>query len=159
MVEIAAPSSIAEHGASQLPSVLVDSYNIKLRDEEGFIGDRASKGSFRDLVEQWRKPLRKAGKDPFGDNDSEHISKKEFDALLTQGDPEAAGVIHGAIEDFSQELARVIRRYLKTKAWKNTAHRDRRRLPREPHWRTRDRSHSRNPDGRQTCSRSGPGPE
>jgi hypothetical protein len=31
-----------------------------------------------------------------------------------------AGIIHGAIEDFSQELALVVRRYLKLKGWKDT---------------------------------------
>jgi predicted NBD/HSP70 family sugar kinase len=112
--------SIAEHGSSRLPSVEVDGYNIELKDDEGFIGDRASKGAFRDLIENWRKPLRKAGKDPFGEQKSEDISKKDFDALLTKGDPEAAGIVHAAIEDFSQELALVIRRYLKSKVWKDT---------------------------------------
>jgi predicted NBD/HSP70 family sugar kinase len=112
--------SIAEHGSSGLPSVEVDSYNIELKDDEGFIGDRASKGAFRDLIENWRKPLRKAGKDPFGDQKTEDISKKDLDALLTKGDPEAAAIVHAAIEDFAQELALVIRRYLKTKAWKDT---------------------------------------
>jgi predicted NBD/HSP70 family sugar kinase len=112
--------SIAEHGSSRLPSVEVDSYNIELKDDEGFIGDRASKGAFRDLIENWRKPLRKAGKDPFGDQKTEDISKKDLDALLTKGDPEAAAIVHAAIEDFAQELALVIRRYLKTKAWKDT---------------------------------------
>ncbi len=33
---------------------------------------------------------------------------------------EAAGIVQGAIEEFSQELALVIRRYLKTKGWKDT---------------------------------------
>jgi hypothetical protein len=33
--------AIAAHGAAQLPSVDVDSYNVELRDDEGFIGDRA----------------------------------------------------------------------------------------------------------------------
>jgi hypothetical protein len=33
---------------------------------------------------------------------------------------EAAGIIHGAIEEFSQELALVIRRFLKLKEWKDT---------------------------------------
>jgi predicted NBD/HSP70 family sugar kinase len=120
MPDIAALPSIAEHGATRLPSVEVDSYNIELKDDEGFIGDRASKGAFRDFIENWRKPLRKAGKDPFGEQDSDDISKKELDALLTKGDPEAAGIVHAAIEDFSQELSLVIRRYLKTKAWKDT---------------------------------------
>ena len=120
MPDIVVLPSIAEHGSSRLPSVEVDSYNIELKDDEGFIGDRASKGAFRDLIENWRKPLRKAGKDPFGDQKSEDISKKDLDALLTKGDPEAAAIVHAAIEDFAQELALVIRRYLKTKAWKDT---------------------------------------
>jgi hypothetical protein len=112
--------SIAEHGASRLPAVEVDSYNIELKDDEGFIGDRASKGAFREFIENWRKMLRKSGEDPFGDEKSDEISKKTLDAVLSKGAPEAAGVVQGAIEDFSQELALVIRRYLKTKAWKDT---------------------------------------
>jgi hypothetical protein len=112
--------NVATHGATRLPTVDLDSYNVELKDDEGFIGDRASKGAFRDLIENWRKPLRKAGNDPFGDEPSEEISKKKLDLLLTEGDPEAAGILHGAIEDFSQELALVIRRFLKLKAWRDT---------------------------------------
>ena len=59
--------AVAAHGAHRLPSVDVDSYNVELKDDEGFIGDRASKGAFRDIIENWRKPLRKAGQDPFGE--------------------------------------------------------------------------------------------
>jgi predicted NBD/HSP70 family sugar kinase len=120
MAEAATLPSIAEHGASRLPSVEVDGYNIELKDDEGFIGDRVCKGAFREIIENWRKPLRKAGDDPFGDEASDEISKKTLDTLLTKGDPEAAGIVQGAIEDFSQELALVIRRYLKTKCWKDT---------------------------------------
>jgi predicted NBD/HSP70 family sugar kinase len=112
--------TVAPHGASRLPVVDVDSYNVELKDDEGFIGDRASKSAFREIIENWRKPLRKAGDDPFGDEPSEDISKKKLDDLLTEGDPEAAGIVHGAIEDFSQELALVIRRFLKLKAWRDT---------------------------------------
>jgi len=120
MADTATLPSIAEHGATRLPSVEVDSYNIELKDDEGFIGDRASKGAFREIIENWRKSMRKAGDDPFGEEPSDEISKKTFDALLTKGDPEAAGIVQGAIEDFSQELALVVRRYLKTKGWKDT---------------------------------------
>jgi len=120
MADTATLPSIAEHGASRLPSVEVDSYNIELKDDEGFIGDRASKGAFRDMIENWRKALRKAGDDPLGKEASEDLSKKVLDETLTKGDPEAAGIVHGAIEEFSQELALVIRRYLKTKGWKDT---------------------------------------
>ena len=112
--------TIAAHGASRLPNVEVDSYNVELKDDEGFIGDRASKGAFREIIENWRKPLRKGGVDPFGDTPSDKISKKELDQLFAKGDPEAAGVVQGAIEDFSQALAFVIQRFLKTKAWKDT---------------------------------------
>ena len=112
--------AIAAHGAALLPSVEVDDYNAEIKDDEGFLGDRASKGAFRDIIENWRKPLRAAGEDPFGDEDSREISKKKLDDLLVEGDPEAAGVVHGAIEDFAQELALVTRRFLKLKAWKNT---------------------------------------
>jgi predicted NBD/HSP70 family sugar kinase len=110
--------SVATHGASSLPEVEVDSYNLELKDDEGLLGDRANKGAFRAILERWRKPLRKAGSDPFGKESSEDISRKKLDALLTEGDPEAAGVVQGAIEDFAQELALVIRRFLKLKSWR-----------------------------------------
>jgi predicted NBD/HSP70 family sugar kinase len=109
------------HGATRLPSVDVDSYNLEIRDDEGFIGDRVTKGVFRELIEAWRKPLRKDGADPFGDQDSDALSWKQLDALLSEGDPAAAGVIQGAIEEFAQELTHVIRRFLKLKAWRDTS--------------------------------------
>src|SRR5260370_11758871 len=109
------PSS-AGHGATRLPSVEVDSYNIELKDDEGFIGDRASRGAFRDILEEWRKPLRKSGNDPFGDTPSKDIPRKMLDSVLSKGDHEAAGIVQSAIEDFSKGLTQVIRRYLKTKA-------------------------------------------
>jgi predicted NBD/HSP70 family sugar kinase len=120
MADTATRPSIAEHGASRLPSVELDSYNIELKDDEGFIGDRASKGAFREIIDNWRKSVRKAGDDPFGKEPSDEISKKTLDDLLAKGDAEAAGIVQGAIEEFSQELALVIRRYLKTKGWKDT---------------------------------------
>jgi hypothetical protein len=46
--------AVAAHGASRLPSVDLDSYNVELRDDEGFLGDRASKGAFRKIIENWR---------------------------------------------------------------------------------------------------------
>jgi hypothetical protein len=110
----------AAHGAARLPAVEVDSYNVEVKDDEGFIGDRANKGAFRDIVENWRKPLRKKGHDPFGDAPSDDLTKKEFDDALAKGDVEAAGIVQGAVEDFSQELAIIIRRFLKLKAWKDT---------------------------------------
>ena len=53
--------TVATHGATRLPAVEVDSYNLEIKDDEGFLGDRATKGAFRDMIENWRKPLRKGG--------------------------------------------------------------------------------------------------
>lgn len=47
------------HGAAHLPAVDVLSYNVELKDDEGFVGDRASKGAVKEFIENWRKPLRK----------------------------------------------------------------------------------------------------
>jgi len=118
--ETIATTGIAAHGAARLPSVEVDSFNIELKDEKGFLGDRASRGAFRKMLERWRKPLRKSGEDPFGDEPSENISKKTLDAVLVGDDTEACTVVHSAIEEFAQELAYVTRRFLKTKAWEKT---------------------------------------
>jgi hypothetical protein len=114
--------AVAQHGGLRLPSVDVDSYNVELKDDEGFIGDRASKGAFRDIIENWRAQLRKVGVDPLGESASEELTKKKLDDILARGDTEAAGIIHGAIEDFSQEFALVIRHFLKLKEWKDTKH-------------------------------------
>ena len=119
MADQATLPSIASHGAKRLPSVEVESYNVEIKDDEGFLGDRASKGAFRDIIENWRKPLREAGEDPFGDEPSRDLSKKRLDTLLAGGDPEAAGVVQGAIEEFAQGLALVVRRFLKLKGWKD----------------------------------------
>jgi ROK family len=107
------------HGAERLPAVDVAGYNAELKDDEGFIGDRASKGAFRRFIEAWRKPMREIGHDPFGDEPSSKIAKKKLDTLLASGDPEAAGIVQSAIESFAQELAVVLRRFLKLKGWKD----------------------------------------
>jgi predicted NBD/HSP70 family sugar kinase len=118
--DIVTTTGIARHGATRLPSVDVDSFNIELKDDEGFVGDRASKGAFRAIFDKWRKPLRKSGEDPFGDEPSDEISKKTLDAILVGDDLEASAILHSAIEEFAQELAYVTRRFLKTKAWDKT---------------------------------------
>jgi hypothetical protein len=113
-------AGIGNHGASRLPSVDIDSYNIEIKDEDGFLGDRASKGAFQVILDKWRKPLRKTGEDPFGGKASEDISKTTLDEILIGDDVEASAVVHSAIEEFAQELAYVTRRFLKTKAWDKT---------------------------------------
>src|SRR6516225_11541756 len=74
--------AVAAHGAKRLPSVEVDSYNVELKDNEGFIGDRASRDAFRTLIDQIRKAVRKGGDDPLGDEDTQELSKAGLDNLL-----------------------------------------------------------------------------
>ena len=113
-------TGIARHGAPRLPSVEVDSFNIELKDDEGFLGDRASKGAFREILDALRKPLKKNGDDPLGKKSTDEIPKSDLDAVLVGDDVAAAALVHGAIEEFAQELAYVTGRFLKTKAWADT---------------------------------------
>ena len=105
------------HGADDLPSVFVDEYNNELRDRDGFIGDKASKSAFQAKLTDWRKRIRKGGDDPLGKKPTKDFSKMEIDALLKGDDKEAAALIMGAIEDFADELAHILMRFMKQEAW------------------------------------------
>jgi len=111
---------LSGHGAMRLAAVDVDAYNAELRDAEGFIGDRASNRAFRAILEDYRDRVRHDGDDPLGDTPTEEMSKKKIDKVLTEGDPEAAGVVQGVIEEFAREFAAVIRRFMKLKSWHGT---------------------------------------
>jgi predicted NBD/HSP70 family sugar kinase len=112
--------SIIEHGAAKLPTVIVESYNIEIRDADGFIGDRANKQAFLDILDTARKLEREAsGRDPIGKDDTDDISKKEIDQFLISGEPHAAAIVMTAIEEFAQELAGVVKRFIKAKAWRD----------------------------------------
>jgi hypothetical protein len=113
-------SGIGRHGATRLPSVAVDSFNIELKDDDGYLGDRASKGAFRKILDTLREPLKKNGDDPLGRESTDSISKGTLDEALVGDDIGAAALVHGAIEEFAQELAHVTQRFLKTKAWADT---------------------------------------
>jgi predicted NBD/HSP70 family sugar kinase len=118
--DVITTTGIARHGATRLPSVDVDSFNIELKDDDGFLGDRASKGAFRKILDSLRKPLKKNGDDPLGTKSAEAIGKSALDEVLVGDDIRAAALVHGAIEEFAHELAYVTERFLKTKAWADT---------------------------------------
>jgi predicted NBD/HSP70 family sugar kinase len=119
---VGAPATISViHGAADLQVVTVDAYNAELRDEDGFVGDRASNRAFRAILDESRERVRDvADEDPLGDTPTQELPKKKMDKLLAEGEPEAAGVIHGAIEEFASELSTVVTRFLKLKPWKDT---------------------------------------
>ena len=108
------------HGASVLPSVEIKSYNVEIEDEDGFVGAKAGKAAFWDLLDKLRKPLKKDGEDPLGEKPSEEIGKKKLAALLADGEPEAAGIVQSAVEEFAQQFTKVIRRFLRLKEWRDT---------------------------------------
>jgi len=112
-----APSA---HGATMLAGVVVDAYNAELRAPEGFLGDRASGRAFRSILEWWRGRLRELDDDPLGGTPTEAISRRQLDRVLTDGDPEAAGLVHGVVEEFAQSLAEVLQRLLRLEAWQGT---------------------------------------
>lgn len=98
----------------------IDSYNEELRDGEGFMGDRANKRAFNAILQDWRQRLREGDDDPFGNTPTDQINRKKLDKVLRNGDPEAAGLVRGAVEEFAQELYAVVRRFLRLKAWRRT---------------------------------------
>jgi hypothetical protein len=114
------PIQLLEHGGALLPSVTVDAYNAELRHANGFVGDRASRRGFTEILDDWREKLRRTDVDPLGKVPSDKVGRKKLDKLLADGEPEVAGLVHGAVEDFAQELSTVIKRFLRLRAWRKT---------------------------------------
>lgn len=117
--EADAPPSLP-HGAPTLHAVKVDSYNATLRSAEGFLGDRASSRAFKALLAEWRRRLDAVDEDPLGKDAAASISRRELDRVLAEGDPTAAGLVHGVVEEFAHALADVARRLLRLRAWADT---------------------------------------
>ena len=107
-----------KHGAMRIPGLTIDSYNLAIRDpdSDGFLGDRASQTAFRDLLDHARKHAR-TGKDPFGKEPSAEVGKKAIDLVMVGGDPDAAHLVHVAVEEYAQRLAGVIRIFLAQPEW------------------------------------------
>jgi hypothetical protein len=113
--------AIIQHGWNVLPAVTVDAYNEELKDKDGFLGDRASKGAFRNILDKWRKAVAEKG-DPFGDVPTYSLTKSQLDEYLAGDDLLAAGLIHSAVEEFAGELTVVTARFLQFDGWNDTEH-------------------------------------
>jgi hypothetical protein len=48
--------TVAMHGACHLHTVDVDCYNLELKDDRTFLGDRASKSAFRAIIDTQKAP-------------------------------------------------------------------------------------------------------
>ena len=114
------PTAPLAHGGRTLPAVTVDTYNEELRDEDGFVGDRASRRAFRAILAEWRDRLKEHGEDPLGDTPTEEISKAKLDKMMASDDPKAAALMHTVVEEFAAELATVVRRFMRLTSWKDT---------------------------------------
>ena len=109
-----------QHGALRLPGLTIDSYNLALRTPEGdgFVGDRASQTAFRELLDAQRKLHFTGKKDPFGEIPTTEVGKKDIDLVLVGGDPDAAHLVHAAVEEYAHRLAEVIRCFLSHSDWR-----------------------------------------
>ena len=116
----ACPQAPLAHGGRTLPAVTVDTYNEELRDDDGFVGDRASRRAFRAILADWRDRLAEHGEDPFGDTPTEEVSKAKLDKMMASDDPKSAALVHTVVEEFATELATVVRRFLRLASWKDT---------------------------------------
>lgn len=113
--------AICNSGATKLPLVNVDTHSSELRDEEGYLGDRASRRAFRAILGDWRNRIEDIVQhDPFATTGGK-LSKKRLDRLFATGSSLSAGVLHTAIEEFAVELADVTRCFLeRDEHWKGT---------------------------------------
>jgi hypothetical protein len=108
------------HGAATLPRVHIDTYGAQLRDGDEQYGDRANKGAFAAILEDWREGSARGGGDPLADVPPAALNKKNLAKFLNSTDLEAAGLVLGVIDAFSIELTSVITRFLRLKDWNGT---------------------------------------
>ena len=119
--ETAAAPRLDVHGLRELGALSVRGYSLQLRDKGGFLGDQASQTAFRELLDRWRKrgKRRHGGSDALGPLPSADLSKKAIDSTLQKDKPgQAADLVHAAIEEFAEELAYVIQRFLRQPSWR-----------------------------------------
>ncbi|KQR72866.1 ROK family protein [Rhizobium sp. Leaf341] len=108
------------NGALDLPALTIDDYNIEIRDKDGFIGDKATKAEFRAKLDAWRKVMRAVDIDPIGKVPTADLPKREIDGFLKGKNAQASALVWSAVEDFAQEFADVVTRFLKQKHWSGT---------------------------------------
>ncbi|WP_082659053.1 ROK family protein [Aureimonas sp. AU40] len=113
-----APDLAAPHGAADLPVARVESHSLDIREDGGFLGDKASETAFRTLLDLWRERLSGQGDTPFGNAPTEELERDELDETLHR--PDNAGeaeALDGALQDFAVDLADVLGRFLASASW------------------------------------------
>ncbi|KQT48880.1 hypothetical protein ASG43_08540 [Aureimonas sp. Leaf454] len=105
------------HGDDRLPSVRVTSYNLETREDGGFLGDKVSETAFRKLLDDWRQSFAGRDEDPLGSTPTDEIRREDLDKTFEDEEAPAADLLGGAADEFSQELAAVLGRFLLTPGW------------------------------------------
>lgn len=114
---------MARHAATRGRGVSIDSWNLPLSHPDGgFVGDRASQTAFRDLLDQARRLHGTCGRDPFGRTPSQEVGKRDIDMVLVGGDPDAAHIVHLAVEEYARSLAAVVRTFIAQPEWRGVRH-------------------------------------
>jgi predicted NBD/HSP70 family sugar kinase len=111
---------LPRHGALDLPTVRIDSYNLDIKYQNERLAAATNKGALKMALERWRKAASRSGSDPFGKRASTEITKKELDEALASEDDEARCIVLGAIEDFARSLAQLAERILLVPTWQRT---------------------------------------
>ncbi|MCK0206968.1 ROK family protein [Starkeya koreensis] len=106
------PPALGVHGAATLASVTVDACNSQLREEDGFLGDRARRAAFFEGLERWRvladgegKGRKDRGKDDDGkdgdgkDGDGKDDNGKDEDVSPRFGDTPTPELSKSLIDD------------------------------------------------------------
>ena len=107
------------HGARELERVTVDDYNAELRDENGFVGDSGHPARLSGHRRGPPPASARGGEGSAGRSPERELTKQVLDEVLAEGEPEAAGLIHGAIEAFTAELVTVIEELLRLPSWRD----------------------------------------
>lgn len=107
------------HAARRARGVSIDSWNLPLRHPAGgFVGDRASQTAFRELLDQARRAHGTCKRDPFGRTPTPDLGKREIDMVLVGGDPDAAHMVHLAVEEYARSLVAVARSFIAQPEWR-----------------------------------------
>lgn len=108
-----------QHGERTIAGLHVDSYNLALRENGGFVGDRVRSRTLQQVLDNVRQEWRtKDGVDPLGEINS--ADRAVLDALLDQTGTAAANLITAAIDAYARSFVDVVSRFLACPDWHGT---------------------------------------